>query len=160
VFRTAVRICAENWRQGSLTWVLPDGTEVHSRGEEPGPHARLIVRDYRFIRRCLTAGSIGFAEGFMAGEWDTPDLSALLTGFAMNFDRLQALVTGNPVVRAVNFITHLTRRNDRRGSRKNIHAHYDLGNHFYARWLDSSMTYSSAVYETPGEPLDQAQKHK
>jgi cyclopropane-fatty-acyl-phospholipid synthase len=160
VFRTAVRICADNWRQGSLVWVLPDGTEIVSRGAEPGPQARLVVRDYRFIRRCLAAGTIGFAEGYMAEEWDTPDLSALLTGFAMNFDRLQALVQGNPVVRAVNFVSHMMRRNDRRGSQKNIHAHYDLGNQFYARWLDSSMTYSSAVYETPGEPLDLAQKHK
>jgi cyclopropane-fatty-acyl-phospholipid synthase len=160
VFRTAVRICADNWRQGSLTWVLPDGTEIPCRGSEPGPDARLMVRDYRFIRRCLAAGSIGFAEGFMADEWDTPDLSALLTGFALNFDRLQALVQGNPVVRAINFISHLLRRNDRKGSRRNIHAHYDLGNHFYARWLDSSMTYSSAVYERPGEPLAEAQKHK
>ncbi|HRD28526.1 MAG TPA: cyclopropane-fatty-acyl-phospholipid synthase family protein [Caulobacter sp.] len=160
VFRTAVRICADNWRHGRLTWVLPDGTEIPCRGPEPGPEARLVVRDYRFIRRCLAAGSIGFAEGFMADEWDTPDLSALLTGFALNFDRLQALVQGNPVVRAINFISHLMRRNDRRGSRKNIHAHYDLGNHFYARWLDSSMTYSSAVFERPGEPLAEAQKHK
>ncbi|MFA7261390.1 MAG: cyclopropane-fatty-acyl-phospholipid synthase family protein [Caulobacter sp.] len=160
VFRTAVRLCADNWRHGSLTWVLPGGSEIRCGGAEPGPEARLIVRDYRFIRRCLAAGSIGFAEGYMAGEWDTPDLSALLTGFALNFDRLQALVKGNPIVRAVDFVVHMMRRNDRRGSQKNIHAHYDLGNHFYARWLDSSMTYSSAVYERPGEPLDQAQKHK
>ena len=160
VFRTAVRLCADNWRQGTLTWVLPDGTEIPCRGGEPGPNARLIVKDYRFIRRCLAAGSIGFAEGYMAEEWDTPDLSALLTGFALNFDRLQALVRGNPIVRAVDFIVHMMRRNDRRGSQKNIHAHYDLGNHFYARWLDASMTYSSAVYEKPGEPLDLAQKHK
>ncbi|MCF8503320.1 MAG: cyclopropane-fatty-acyl-phospholipid synthase family protein [Caulobacter sp.] len=160
VFRTAVRICADNWRHGSLTWVLPNGTEIPCRGAEPGPDARLIVRDYRFIRRCLTAGSIGFAEGYMADEWETPDLTALLSGFALNFDRLQALVAGNPVIRAINFITHALRRNDRRGSKKNIHAHYDLGNHFYARWLDSSMTYSSAVYEKRGEPLALAQKHK
>ena len=160
VFRTAVRICADNWRQGTLTWVLPDGTEIPCRGAEPGPKARLIVKDYRFIRRCLAAGSVGFAEGYMAGEWDTPDLSALLTGFAMNFDRLQALVQGNPIVRAVDFVVHMMRRNDRRGSQKNIHAHYYLGNHFYARWLDRSMTYSSAIYEKPGEPLDLAQKHK
>lgn len=160
VFRTAVRLCADNWRHGSLTWVLPDGSEIPCRGAEPGPEARLIVRNYRFIRRCLAAGSIGFAEGYMAEEWDTPDLSALLTGFALNFDRLQALVRGNPIVRAVDFVVHMMRRNDRRGSRKNIHAHYDLGNDFYARWLDASMTYSSAVYEKPGEPLDLAQKHK
>ena len=83
VFRTAVRICADNWRHGTLTWVLPDGTEAPCRGTEPGPDARLIIRDYRFIRRCLAAGSIGFAEGYMAEEWDTPDLSALLTAFAL-----------------------------------------------------------------------------
>jgi hypothetical protein len=114
-----------------VTWVLPDGQEFPCRGPEPGPDARLVVRDYRFIRRCLAAGSIGFAEGYMAGEWETPDLTALLSAFALNFDRLQALVDGNPVMRAVNLITHALRRNDRRGSKKNIHAHYDLGNRFY-----------------------------
>jgi cyclopropane-fatty-acyl-phospholipid synthase len=160
VLRTAIRICADNWRYGTVTWVLPDGQEFPCRGPEPGPDARLVVRDYRFIRRCLAAGSIGFAEGYMAGEWETPDLTALLSAFALNFDRLQALVDGNPVMRAVNLITHALRRNDRRGSKKNIHAHYDLGNHFYARWLDSSMTYSAAVYEQQGEPLALAQKHK
>ncbi|MDP1631598.1 MAG: cyclopropane-fatty-acyl-phospholipid synthase family protein [Caulobacter sp.] len=160
VFRTAVRICADNWRQGSLTWVLPDGSEILCRGSETGPDARLVVRDYNFIRRCLTSGSIGFAEGFMAEEWDTPDLSVLLTGFATNFDRLQDLVRGNPIVRAINFVSHLMHRNSREGSRRNIHAHYDLGNHFYARWLDPSMTYSSAVFEKPGETLDDAQHHK
>jgi cyclopropane-fatty-acyl-phospholipid synthase len=160
VLRTALRICAENWRYGSVTWVLPDGQEFPCHGPFPGPDARLVVQDYRFIRRCLSAGSIGFAEGYMAGEWETPNLTALLSAFALNFDRLQALVDGNPVMRAVNFITHTMRRNDRRGSRKNIHAHYDLGNQFYARWLDSSMTYSAAVYEKPGEPLALAQRHK
>jgi len=160
VFRTAVRICAENWWQGSLTWVLPGGEEIPCKGTQPGPEARLIVRDYRFIRRCLTGGVIGFAEGYMAGEWETPDLPALLTAFALNFDRLQALVAGNPVVRAINFLVHLMNRNDREGSRRNIHAHYDLGNAFYSRWLDASMTYSSAVYDHPGEPLAEAQRNK
>jgi cyclopropane-fatty-acyl-phospholipid synthase len=160
VFRTALRICADNWREGSLTWVLPDGTEIPCRGREPGPDARLVVKDYRFIRRCLTGGAIGFAEGYMAGEWDSPDLSALLSGFAMNFDRLEALVRGNPITRAIDFISHMLNRNDRKGSQRNIHAHYDLGNHFYERWLDRTMTYSSAVYEKPGEPLDLAQRHK
>ncbi len=140
--------------------MLPDGTEVLCRGREPGPDARLIVRNYRFIRRCLTAGSIGFAEGYMADEWETPDLAALLSAFALNFDRLEALVSGNPVMRAINFLSHLLNRNDRKGSRKNIHAHYDLGNPFYERWLDRTMTYSSAVYQRPGEPLDEAQRHK
>ena len=160
IFRTAVRICAENWRYGTLTWVLPGGEEIRCTGSEPGPDARVEVKDYRFIKRCLSGGAIGFAEGYMAGEWDSADLSSLLTGFALNFDRLQALVDGNPIMRAFNFISHLLHRNDREGSRKNIHAHYDLGNHFYAQWLDQTMTYSSAVYETPGEPLDKAQNQK
>ena len=96
----------------------------------------------------------------MAGEWDTPDLSAVLEAFSQNFDRLTALVRGNPLMHAVNSLYHLLHRNDRRGSRKNIHAHYDLGNAFYSRWLDPSMTYSSALYEAPGQTLDQAQRSK
>ncbi len=160
VFRTAVKVCGENWRYGTLTFVLPSGEEIICKGPEPGPDGRLIVRDYRFIRRCLSAGSIGFAEGYMAGEWETTDLSALLTVCAMNFERLQALVQGNPIVRAIDFVAHMLHRNDRKGSKKNIHAHYDLGNPFYSLWLDRSMTYSSAVYDRPNEPLDQAQHNK
>lgn len=160
VFRTVVRICAESWRYGSVVWVLPTGEQVRCTGTEPGPDIRIQVKDYRFLRRCLTAGAIGFAEGYMADEWDTPDLAHLLTGFAMNFDRLNVLVEGNPIVRAVNFVMHMLHRNDRQGSRKNIHAHYDLGNHFYSQWLDRTMTYSAAVFDRPGQPLDQAQNHK
>jgi len=160
IFRTCIRVCAENWRFGSIVWVLPSGEEIRCSGPDSGPDARIRVKDYRFIKRCFSAGAIGFAEGYMADEWETPDLAALLTGFAMNFDRLQTLVEGNPIVRAVNFVMHMLHRNDRSGSRKNIHAHYDLGNHFYSKWLDRTMTYSSAVYEKTGEPLDLAQQHK
>jgi len=160
LFRTAVRICGENWRFGTLTWVLPSGEEIRCKGSEPGPEARLVVRDYNFIRRCFAAGTVGFAEGYMAGEVESPNLAALLGGFSLNMERVQRLVSGNPIMRAVDFVGHLMHRNDREGSKKNIHAHYDLGNHFYSRWLDPSMTYSSALYETPRQPLDQAQRAK
>ena len=159
-FRTAVRIAARNWRDGTLTFVLPSGREIAIRGAEPGPDARLIIHDYRFVGRVLAAGDIGFGEGYMAGEWDTPDLSALLTAFTLNFDRLKQLVDGNPLTRAANFVAHTLNRNSRKGSRKNIHAHYDLGNAFYSRWLDPSMTYSSARFETPDQPLEAAQRRK
>lgn len=96
----------------------------------------------------------------MAGEWETPDLSAVLCAVSLNFDRIAKLVRGNPVVRAVNFLGHTLHANTRKGSRKNIHAHYDLGNAFYSRWLDSTMTYSSARYERDGQPLDEAQTTK
>jgi len=108
----------------------------------------------------LASADIGFGEGFMAGEWDTPDLSALLEAFTLNFDRLERLVDGNPFMRTVNFLTHMFNKNSKGGSRRNIHAHYDLGNAFYSRWLDPSMTYSSARYERPGQPLSEAQHNK
>ena len=159
-FRTAMRIAQENWKHGAVVVELPLGDELLIGGRAPGPQARLIVRDYNFVRRTLAAGDIGFGEGFIAGEWDTPDLSTLLEAFTLNFDEIGRLVQGNPLVRVVNFIAHFLNRNDRSGSRRNIHAHYDLGNAFYARWLDPSMTYSSARFEQPGQSLSDAQRNK
>ena len=159
-FRTVLKISAENWRFGSLTFVLPSGREVRVEGDEPGPEARLIVNDFRFLSRVLSAGDIGFGEGFMAGEWDTPDLSALLEAFTVNLDRLRALLEGRTLYRLVNGMVHALRRNSRAGARRNILAHYDLGNAFYSRWLDPSMTYSSARFERPGQPLREAQRNK
>ncbi|ALL15285.1 cyclopropane-fatty-acyl-phospholipid synthase [Caulobacter henricii] len=159
-FRAVVRIAAENWATGSLIFILPSGKRFEIAGKEPGPHAVIQVRDYRFVRRALASGDIGFAEGFIAGEWDTPDLSTVLEAFSLNFDRLHDLVEGNIVMRTANALFHLFNRNDRRGSRKNIHAHYDLGNAFYARWLDASMTYSSALYDKPGQSLAEGQTAK
>jgi cyclopropane-fatty-acyl-phospholipid synthase len=159
-FRTALRVAVENWAVGTLTFILPTGKPLRIIGKTSGPDAVIRIHDYRFVRRALASGDIGFAEGYMAGEWDTPDLSTVLEAFSLNFDRLSALVSGNLMMRAINGLYHLFHRNDRQGSRKNIHAHYDLGNAFYSRWLDASMTYSSALYETPSQPLDQAQRAK
>ncbi len=159
-FRAALSIARENWEAGSLTFILPSGREVRIDGSEPGPDGVLIVRDFRFVGRVLASADIGFGEGFMAGEWDTPDLSALLEAFTRNFDKLERLVEGNPCMRAVNLLAHVFHRNSRRGARRNIHAHYDLGNAFYSRWLDAGMTYSSARYESPGQSLSAAQHNK
>src|ERR1700758_3082013 len=98
-FRTVVHIARENWEVGSLTFVLPSGRELHVHGVEPGPAGRLVIKDFRFVMRVLAGGDIGFGEGYMAGEWDTPDLSALLEAFTLNFDRLERLVSGNPWIR-------------------------------------------------------------
>ncbi len=159
-FRTALAIAQENWEFGALTFVLPSGREVCITGHSPGPKARLIIRDFRFVARVLASGDIGFGEGFMAGEWDTPDLSAVLEALTANLDRIHRLMDGNPLVRALNALSLLFNRNSRRGSRRNIEAHYDLGNAFYSRWLDPSMTYSSARYETPDQSLSDAQRNK
>jgi cyclopropane-fatty-acyl-phospholipid synthase len=160
VFRTAFGVMASNWGEGALDVVLPGGRKLTITGQAPGPTATLEVRDYRFMRRVMGSGAIGFAEGFMAGEWDTPDLPALLEVFSLNFDRLQRLVQGQPWMRLLHRLLHARRRNTRQGSRHNIHAHYDLGNAFYGQWLDASMTYSSALFASPVQSLHEAQEAK
>ena len=97
VFRAAVRLIARNWAIGAITFTLPSGQELHIDGAEPGPHARLAIHDFRFIRRALAAGDIGFAEAYMAGEFDTPDLPDLLHVFAANWDRVRHVTMGNPL---------------------------------------------------------------
>ena len=159
-FRAALRMIARNWMVGSVTFVLPSGREFHLAGAEPGPAARLVVHDFRFMRRALATGDIGFAEGYMAREWDTPDLSALLSVFAANWAKLKRVTHGNALASAFNRVRHALRANSRKGARKNIHAHYDLGNAFYERWLDPTMTYSSARFERPGQALGEAQTAK
>jgi cyclopropane-fatty-acyl-phospholipid synthase len=159
-FRFALRRLARGWLAGTLVFVTPHGRELRLEGREPGPEARLVVHDFHFMGRVLASGDIGFAEGYMAGEWDTPDLSALLEVLALNFSRIRSVARGGLLAWAVNRLSHGLRGNSRRGAKRNIHAHYDLGNEFYARWLDPSMTYSSARYETPGQPLEGAQRAK
>jgi cyclopropane-fatty-acyl-phospholipid synthase len=158
--RAAFDVMARNWGEGELEVVLPGGRRMLIAGPQAGPRAVLEVKDYRFMRRVMGSGAIGFAEGYMAGEWDTPDLPQLLEVFGLNFERLQRLVSGQPWMRAINNWLHARRRNTRRGSRHNIHAHYDLGNAFYGQWLDPGMTYSSALFASPAQPLEAAQEAK
>ncbi|WP_430418411.1 class I SAM-dependent methyltransferase [Phenylobacterium sp.] len=161
VFRTAARTIIRNWNTGIMTFVLPDGREIRLEGATPGPEARLIVNDYDFIKRTISNGTIGFGEGYMAGEWDTPDLSVLLEVLASNYARFEKVSFGNRFMAALNVLEHaFGNANSRAGSKKNIQAHYDLGNAFYERWLDSSMTYSAARFEKPGEKLSEAQARK
>lgn len=159
-FRMFLKLAASNWAIGTWEIVIPGGRRLVIRGRDPGPAGVLVVKDFRFVGRVMASGDIGFAEGFMAGEWDTPDLSALLEVLSLNYDRIRRLTVGNPFVRLFNNLTHFMRRNSRSGSRKNIHAHYDLGNQFYEKWLDPSMTYSSARHEHPGQGLTAAQRNK
>jgi cyclopropane-fatty-acyl-phospholipid synthase len=161
VFRTAARTIVRNWNTGIMTFVLPDGREIRLEGATPGPEARLVVHDYDFIKRTISNGTIGFGEGYMAGEWDTPDLSVLLEVLASNYARFEKVSFGNRFMAGLNVLEHaFGRNNSRSGSKKNIQAHYDLGNAFYERWLDSSMTYSAARFEQPGEKLSEAQARK
>jgi cyclopropane-fatty-acyl-phospholipid synthase len=147
--------------EGQIYVSLPDGRALAFKGQKPGKVATLLIKDFAFIKRVLSQGDIGFAEGLMAGEWDTPDLAALLEVFSENLDLMPRLMLGGPLWMAINRFRHkFLKKNTKSGSKKNILAHYDLGNSFYARWLDPSMTYSSAVYDGAGEDLTTAQMNK
>ncbi len=159
-FRFAFKRMAENWGPGAFSVELPDGRTIRMGGVEPGPEARMTVKDYRFIGRCLTDGDIGFAEGFMAGEWDTPDLATLLEVFSLNWERISLVSEGSLISRITHLLAHAFKGNTRKGAKRNIEAHYDLGNDFYAEWLDPSMTYSSALYRDPAQSLEDAQTNK
>ncbi|KAA5805521.1 class I SAM-dependent methyltransferase [Alkalicaulis satelles] len=147
-------------RTGSLTVVLPEGTALRFDGAAPGPQARMEVLDYAIVRKVFAGGDVGFAESFMDGDWTTPDLPAVMTVFSANLDQMPSIATGGPLTRMINWIQHRLRANTKRGARKNIEAHYDLGNAFYSQWLDPSMTYSSARFTGADQSLEDAQHEK
>ena len=159
-FGLFLKLLAANWTWGRLTLKLPDGQMHELVGKVPGRSAVLEIRDYAIARRVLANGDIGFAEGYMAGEWESPDLAVLLEVLVENYDHIHRLFNGALPMKIFNWFSHRLRRNSRRGARKNIHAHYDLGNAFYATWLDETMTYSSARFAARDEALDAAQTRK
>ncbi len=145
---------------GSLIAQLPDGRRYRFEGAEPGPAAEIIIHDLGFGRRLLEGGDIGFAEAYIAGEWDTPDLTAFLLLFCVNHDAVATLLPGRPIVKLLQRFRHWLNRNSKSGSRRNIHAHYDIGNAFYRQWLDQTMTYSSAIFAPGDNDLASAQTRK
>jgi cyclopropane-fatty-acyl-phospholipid synthase len=155
----AVLLALLQLKGGSALITLPDGRTLRF-GDCAGPEVDFRIKDWRFARRVLTSGDIGFAEGLMAGEWESANLSALLTLLAANVDRFVRLLEGGPIGKAVNWLGHASRPNTRAGARRNILAHYDLGNRFYEAWLDRSMTYSSARFDKKVRDLESAQHAK
>jgi len=149
-----------NLRHGHLKVVLPSGAVVEKTGPEPGPEATIVMRRWRALRRLVTAGDIGFAEGYIDGDWTTPDLTALIRLAARNGKALAPAIDGNVVMRLANRIGHLLNANTKRGSRRNIEAHYDLGNDFYKEWLDPSMLYSSGIFDADTPTLEASQAKK
>ncbi|RYF81933.1 MAG: class I SAM-dependent methyltransferase [Comamonadaceae bacterium] len=147
-------------QHGALTVHLPSGERLETRGAEPGKHAELHIVRWRALWRLMSEGDLGFARAYGRGDWHTPDLVQLLD-FALDNEAAwgQAL-QGQRWARALSRMGHLLNANTRRGSRDNITFHYDLGNNFYAQWLDPQMLYSSALYRTGSETLEQAQEER
>jgi cyclopropane-fatty-acyl-phospholipid synthase len=146
---------------GRLEVAFPDRQRFSFAGREPGPDATLVVRDPSFIRRVLTGGDVAFGEAYVDGAWDTPSLVDLLELLDRNRAAFAGLAGGGLLARAASWIRHALNRNSRAGSRRNIAAHYDLGNAFYELWLDrETMAYSAAHFDHPDEPLADAQRNK
>jgi cyclopropane-fatty-acyl-phospholipid synthase len=145
---------------GKLTIVLPDNRALTMTGVRSGPEATLVLRRPGAARRILLGGDLGFAEAFMDGDCDCPDLTALVELAIRNETALAHTLRGRRLFQLARRAWHGWRRNSRAGSRRNIAHHYDLGNAFYASWLDPTMTYSAAVYDRPSDNLAAAQTRK
>jgi cyclopropane-fatty-acyl-phospholipid synthase len=144
---------------GTLDLQMPDGSQA--RFGTGAPHAAIRLKDWSVCAAALKSGDIGFAEAFIDGRWTSPDVVALLKLFLANRDAFESVIFGTWWGRLLYRTKHLLNRNSRRGSRKNIHAHYDIGNPFYRLWLDETMNYSSALFEGDlARPMAQAQHAK
>ncbi|MGP8123374.1 MAG: class I SAM-dependent methyltransferase [Xanthobacteraceae bacterium] len=151
---------AARLRRGTLDVTLPGGRTVRLGGLEPGPAAAMTIHDFGFARRLLNGGDIGIAEAYLRREWDTPDLTQFLYLFCVNHELIRAMLTNKPLMRLIQSVRHWFKRNTRAQARRNIYAHYDIGNSFYSAWLDPSMTYSSALFEEGTNDLTAAQHNK
>lgn len=148
-------------RFGALVFALPDGRVLKFEGrEEPQSVGVFIVKDYAFIRRSLLGGDIGLYESYADGEWDSPNVADMLYVFARNADFVREAFLGSPFFSIVENLSHAFNRNTRSGARRNVMSHYDLGNSFYEKWLDRTMTYSSALYPSDDADLSAAQENK
>ncbi len=153
---------AESIAYGRLSIELPSGEILRIAAPNPGPEAALVIHDERAIRRLFAGGKLAFAEAYLDGDWSSDSLAALIELGARNEHVLApswsvrtAVVTWHALLNRARHL--IANRNSRRGSKRNIASHYDLGNGFYRQWLDPTMTYSSALFETPDQPLEQAQ---
>jgi cyclopropane-fatty-acyl-phospholipid synthase len=136
----------EKIEHGTLTVQFPDRSmKIYGNGSLP--HAALSLSNWNVFLASMKSGDIGFAESYIAGDWRTPSLSELLRVMIQNRRVVEDLIYGSWWGRMIYRVRHLLNRNHKANSRKNIHAHYDLGNAFYELWLDSTMNYSSALFQ-------------
>lgn len=145
---------------GQLTLVSPEGEKFIFRGTQSGIEANIQIHDWTVCKACLKSGDIGLAETYIDGLWDSTDIQSLLRLFLVNRQVIEKAIYGNWWGRLGYRIKHWLNKNSKAGSKKNIHAHYDIGNAFYSLWLDPSMTYSSACFEDKDTSLIEAQEAK
>ena len=150
----------ERLEVGGIELALPDGSRRRIGFKADGPVAVVRLNSWYALVRLVTSGSIGWYRAWAKGEWTSPDPVPLFALFTLNARSLGDTGRAKGAARLFNLVKHRSRDNDVRHARKNIAAHYDLGNDFYAAWLDETMTYSSARFASPDDSLEQAQLRK
>ncbi len=145
---------------GALDLYLPDGSHRHFKGNLPGPHADMTINTEEGLKRMLVNGKMGFCEAYMDGEISSNKLAELVELTVMHNDYVEQKMDMGFLRNWFQKWRHWRNQNSKTGSARNIAYHYDLGNQFYQSWLDNSMTYSSAIFNTPSEQLETAQERK
>jgi cyclopropane-fatty-acyl-phospholipid synthase len=147
--------------RGSLKITMPDGQKILLAGKQQGPKAELVLNNWKLPGRAFAGGTIGVAESYIDGDWESPDVTSFLELFVVNVEAGERVAdTSNWLMAKIHRLHHWLHQNTRYGSQRNISAHYDLGNAFYKQWLDPSMTYSSALFSAGANDLESAQAAK
>ena len=148
---------ASGMQNGRIDFVLPDGRRFRAEGKNHGPVAELIVHNPDIFARLLREGDLGFCDAYLDEWWTTPDLQAFMDLVHADNDDIYDGFPGQGLVRVFERFRFWLQRNHKSQAKKNISYHYDLGNEFYGLWLDDTMTYSSALFETGQESTEKAQ---
>ncbi len=156
----------EGMNRGLLLLTLPDGEVLRIGSNHAARSATLKIIRPEFFTKCILYGDVGFSEAYVDGDWETDDITGVISWFLLNLENAPAISGSRRkmwmfnLLKAVNTVAHRLRDNTLRGSRRNIRSHYDLSNELFSRFLDPGMTYSSAYFSTPGLTLQQAQTEK
>ena len=158
-FATAFGVTKKG-QNGCIDFVLDDGRTFRAEGPHPGPVCEIQIHNFGIFERLLREGQLGFCDAYMDGQWSTPDLQAFMDYIHADNDEVFDSFPGQKLVQFYERLRFWMQGNSKGQARKNISYHYDLGNDFYGLWLDKTMTYSSALFETGQESLEEAQMAK
>ncbi len=158
---TKVLAPLSNATSGVLSLNLPNGSQIEF-GEQPCERLNPVVNlhNWQAVRKAFTGGSVGWSEAYIDGDWDSPDLAILVEWIVVNENNFAGMLDSGKFAGLAHKWRHRRNANSKRGSRRNISYHYDLGNDFYQHWLDPSMTYSAAYYRDEEQSLSEAQQAK
>ncbi len=149
-----------NIEYGSLEVSLPNESKKKFEGKNQGPHANIQIKNDEVINSIISGGDVAFGEAYMEGLWTSSNLADFLTFLTLNSHALEDFFHARKFEALMLFLKSFFTKNTKRGSRKNIQAHYDLGNDFYELWLDETMSYSSAIFDKESDSLVDGQRKK